>query len=621
MLLRRSSGPHGAAAERDTPPRHTAPLLSRLAAGVLLALVVVSIGGAWATHVVVDDQESRLLAERAAEVHLVISESISEVPASLTAISDAMRTASDSDVAFGRVASIEAAAQPGVVTYALLKAVPAGSFVVVAARGPALHRGEIVGGVRAATMEAATRTATMVATPVVGSGADRVLGFALGAPAAPAGTVLYRQDLLGRLTAPRTADTAPFHEVQIALYATPSVDGAQILLATTHRLPLRGSVAFETVPAGTRRWLLAVRATQPLVGSVAADAPWVVLAAGLVGSLLAAAVVEAEARRRRVTLALFDGEHQLAEKLQRSLLPELPELPGIELAARYVAGVAGQQVGGDWFDVFRVGDDSTGVVIGDVIGHDVAAAAAMSQVRAMLRAYASEGADPAVVLDRLDRLVRDFDVADLVTVFYGVLGPPGADGARLFRYANAGHPPPLLWTAAGGVVSLLSETSMILGVSELGTRSDHDVLVHPSAILLLYTDGLIEVPGTSLDGAIEQLSSQLGASAAGDPLDSLCRGLVDTSKKEPAHDDVAVLAVRILAAPRPVAGGSSTRGAGWAYGHGTNGGDGPDREVGGVVVEGAGWDGPGSNDHCLRSPGPDDAPRQPRRDGGACDRQ
>jgi serine phosphatase RsbU (regulator of sigma subunit) len=108
----------------------------------------------------------------------------------------------------------------------------------------------------------------------------------------------------------------------------------------------------------------------------------------------------------------------MAVGLQGSLLPTLPRLAGISSAARYLAGGPDAQVGGDWYDLFALPDGAIGVAVGDVMGHDVAAAAEMGQLRSVLRSYAYEGSSPSTVLDRLDRLVQAFDMAQLATAVY-----------------------------------------------------------------------------------------------------------------------------------------------------------------------------------------------------------
>ena len=144
---------------------------------------------------------------------------------------------------------------------------------------------------------------------------------------------------------------------------------------------------------------------------------------GLAASALVAATLEQAVRRRDAAVALYRSEHRVAETCSTGCCRRSPTVPGLDIASRYVAASDSQQVGGDWFDVFDLGDGRTAVVIGDVMGHDIEAAAAMAQIRAALRAYALENDEPAPVLERLAHLVDAFDVTGLVTVIYGVLEP------------------------------------------------------------------------------------------------------------------------------------------------------------------------------------------------------
>ena len=152
---------------------------------------------------------------------------------------------------------------------------------------------------------------------------------------------------------------------------------------------------------------------------------------------------------RRAALAvenarLYTREHGVAETLQRSLLPELPEVPGLLLAARYLPSARDVEVGGDWYDVLPLPDGSIGLAIGDVMGHDLSAAAAMGQLRSVLRGYAWEGDAPASVLDRLDRLAQGMAMAELATVLYARVERAGAGRDAVLTVANAGHQPPIL---------------------------------------------------------------------------------------------------------------------------------------------------------------------------------
>jgi serine phosphatase RsbU (regulator of sigma subunit) len=133
--------------------------------------------------------------------------------------------------------------------------------------------------------------------------------------------------------------------------------------------------------------------------------------------------------------------------LQRTLLPVVPEVEGPQIATRYLVGVDGNQVGGDWYDVLPLPDGAVGIAVGDV-GHDLRAAAVMGQVRGVVRSYAWDGDQPGSVLDRCDQLVQGLEMAAMATTVYARLDPPDPDGTRTLHYANAGRPTPLLTSRA-----------------------------------------------------------------------------------------------------------------------------------------------------------------------------
>ena len=515
-------------------------------ASLLALLVMFAITGAatWLVHVAIREQEHRLLKERAAEIALLLNQAISAIPAGLDEQGAALRYSSGSTAAYRQVAERAAATTQGKITFAWLRPAPDNKgYVVLAVVGDGLRQGELVTDARTATFDRAMTTDQIVPTPIIG--ANRRLGFALGPPAAPAGTVLSRESALGpAVSPPRQASTAPFAELEVAIYGGPTADPKNVLTATSANLPLRGEVRNVQLDVGPVRWLTQISPRTPLVGSVAARATWVSLGVGLLGSLLVAAMVETAARRRDAALALYDAEHQVAETLQRSLLPQLPALPGLDVAARYLASGAGQQVGGDWFDVFPVAGGRVGVVVGDVIGHDLAAASAMAQIRASLRAYAIDGAEPVQVITRLDRLVDALGLTQLVTVVYGVLDPAGADGSRKLRYTNAGHLAPLLRRRDGHVETLDGGGSVVLGAPIAADHSQGETVVEDGAVLVMFTDGLVEVPGGSLDDRLRRLSETIAAQP--DPAaESICDRVLAGMSPQTLRDDIALLAVRI----------------------------------------------------------------------------
>jgi serine phosphatase RsbU (regulator of sigma subunit) len=513
-----------------------------------------------ATRAVVSDQDSRLLKERANEISLVLGTSISSDEATLFGLGHIARDGGAG--LFTKEAAEELAGGGSDITFALLRpssGAPAKGFVVVAEAGGGLSVGQRVRGAAAATMSAALERGGMVATPVLGAGSDRQLGFALAGPGAPAGTVVYRQSDLGPIKAPRQAGTAPFHELSVALYDAPKADPAQLVVTTTRQLPLRGRVLYLPFAVGTSHWALEVSSPGPLVGTIAAWSPWVALAVGVIGSVLVASVLEQAVRRRDAALALYWSEHRVAETLQHRLLPSLSAMPGLDVAARYVAASDGQQVGGDWFDVFDLGEGKTGVVIGDVMGHDIEAAAAMAQVRSGLRAYALEGGEPAAVVERLAHLVDAFNVTGLVTVVYGVLGPPDGKGARRFRWANAGHLPPLVRLPDRQVDELQEGSSSIIGAPGEDHRAQGERVLPSGSLLVLYTDGLVERPGTALGDSIEQLRAYLQDHGSGTSADDVCDSILRAKAPDQVRDDIAIVVVRLSA---PASKATPT------YGHG-----------------------------------------------------
>lgn len=226
-----------------------------------------------------------------------------------------------------------------------------------------------------------------------------------------------------------------------------------------------------------------------------------------------------------------------AGALQRSLLPaRLPSRPEIEMAARYAAGEE-TGVGGDWYDVFGLPSDGIGIVMGDVVGRGLDAAVVMGRVRSALRAYALESDDPAVVLQKLDRKVSHFEPGMMTTVLYGVFEPP-YDALHL---SLAGHFPPVIARVGEPAVLLDVASDPPLGVPINVRRRAHVVDLPPGAVMCFYTDGLVERRGSSIDENLERLCE---AVTAGDP-DLVCTAIMSKLVGHtPAHDDVALLALR-----------------------------------------------------------------------------
>ncbi|XRQ09818.1 SpoIIE family protein phosphatase [Actinomadura welshii] len=262
-------------------------------------------------------------------------------------------------------------------------------------------------------------------------------------------------------------------------------------------------------------------------------------------------VVEDVARRTGLVLAnirLYAEQRDTAEAMQRNLLTPLPQPGDLRLEARYVPAAQVSWVGGDWYDAFTLPDGAIGVVIGDIVGHDLQAAARMAQVRNMLRALAWDmgvapgAAPPSSVLARLDGVMAAVSDADLATGVFGRV-EEASGGLWRLRWCNAGHPPPLLITGDGGT-QFLDEHGLLLGAPDLtGTRPDGEHVLPPLSTLLLYTDGLVETHDTDLSERLTSLRRH-GSHLAQLPLPDLCDQLLE--RIEPSgEDDVALLALRI----------------------------------------------------------------------------
>jgi serine phosphatase RsbU (regulator of sigma subunit)/PAS domain-containing protein len=257
---------------------------------------------------------------------------------------------------------------------------------------------------------------------------------------------------------------------------------------------------------------------------------------------------------------LATAQGQVAERLQRSLLSAPVQPDHLELAVRYRPATQGISIGGDWYDAFLQPDGSTVLVIGDVMGHDLEAAAAMAQLKTLVRAIAYDRQDePAGVLRRVDLAVVGLGAETLATALVArVEQDPGdaATGVRRLRWATAGHPMPLLLLPDGTTADLDCPVGPPLGIGWRGPRAGGVVELPAGSTLLLFTDGLFERRASDLDAGRDRLRT-LAAELAGESLDALCDGLLAGLLADGAEDDVAVLAVRAHPedARRPVEAG------------------------------------------------------------------
>jgi serine phosphatase RsbU (regulator of sigma subunit) len=266
---------------------------------------------------------------------------------------------------------------------------------------------------------------------------------------------------------------------------------------------------------------------------------------------------------RRAALALDNARlasanQQVAERLQLSLLSPPVQPDQLELAVRYRPATQGMSIGGDWYDAFLQPDGDTVLVIGDVMGHDIEAAAAMGQVKTLVRGIAFDRLEePAEVMRRVDHALVGLGVPAMATALVCRVEQAPADraqGLRRLRWSSAGHPEPMLLLADGTVEDLSAPIGPPLGIGWLGHRVDGLAALPEGSTLLLFTDGLFERRGVLLDDGRAQVREILRGSADL-PLDALCDRLLAEMLGEGVEDDVAVLAVRA----HPVHAGAASR--------------------------------------------------------------
>lgn len=243
---------------------------------------------------------------------------------------------------------------------------------------------------------------------------------------------------------------------------------------------------------------------------------------------------------------LYDTKHALAHGLQQALLPRgLPLIAGLRVAARYLPATRGMEIGGDFYDLIRLGDTAAAAVIGDVQGHNVAAAALMGQVRTGVHAHATLGTPPDQVLHRTNRLLTDLGPDLFTSCLYAHL-----DFARgRVTLASAGHPPPVLRLPDGGTRPVAVPPGPLLGIDPDAVFPVTEIPLTTGTLLVLYTDGLVESPGADLDDSIAQLAHRL-AGADDRDLDILVDTLLGKAATTGQRtDDIALLVLQ--RAPRP----------------------------------------------------------------------
>jgi serine phosphatase RsbU (regulator of sigma subunit) len=385
-------------------------------------------------------------------------------------------------------------------------------------------------GAMLALFTQASRSSSFVVTDLTPQ--TRVLGFAYAQPTAAGTDIVYAEAPLTTSRRLKIKTGSPLDDLNYV--------GAT-LIATTGPLQLAGPTSTATTPFGSNSVLtLVTSARVPLAGSLAAWLAWFVLLVGLVFTVLIASMSEHLVRRRQRAEALavenrrlFQAQRSTAETLQRALLPHrMPEPPQLQVAARYVPGADGLEVGGDWYNVTDYEDGRLFFAVGDVSGRGMQAASLMAELRFSIKAFAAEDPQPSVVLNRLGRLIDIGDTDHFATVLCGLFDT--ASGT--VTLANAGHPDPVLVTE-GRAALVPTRVGPPIG---LGHRRYEPVDVTVETILA-YTDGLIERRNEDITDGFERLRA---ASERAGQLDELLDDILLALVPDGSSDDVVVLGIR-----------------------------------------------------------------------------
>ena len=236
---------------------------------------------------------------------------------------------------------------------------------------------------------------------------------------------------------------------------------------------------------------------------------------------------------------LYSEQRTIAQTLQHALLPErLPQIDGVETSARYEAGVEGVDIGGDWYDLIALDDHRMLLVVGDVSGRGVRAAATMASLRYAIHAYAAQDDPPAMILTKLSKLVNVGATGQLATILCALLDVE----AHELTVTSAGHLPPLLISNGTGTF-IQSAVGVPIGVNAGSTYTSTAVSTPPAATLLAFTDGLVERRGESIDTGLARL--QHAATADQCELDDLLSKLLD-ELRDGGDDDTAIAGLRWL---------------------------------------------------------------------------
>ncbi|MGD0394263.1 MAG: PP2C family protein-serine/threonine phosphatase [Acidimicrobiales bacterium] len=509
---------------------------------VLIVGFAITAALAWVTATVNDRNENRLLQVQVNEAGTVVSGVLPTLETPLAS------GAAIAEATGGRTAPFTQFIRPyvgpaGTFAYVALCGMQGGAPAVLASLGTPSAETATAGAAQCDFVSEPHASSTLSVGKMLDAGTR--VGLSYAATGSVPGLGVYAEYLLPPHHHIEFPQSSEFPNLNFALYLGREVQERNLLEATTGQLPITGKLATTTIPFANTELTLVGTPTQPLGGSLARRVTPVVILVGALLAIGAAVMTQRLVRRRRSAEALAEenellyGEQQnLALSLQHALLPGLvPEITGIEIATRYVAGIDVMEIGGDWFDAISCPDGGFIFVVGDVSGRGIQAAVVMASLRFAIRAYAAQGDAPSQILTKLCSLLDIGREGHFATVLCGHVD----QDRRKLALSSAGHLPPLLVSKGQGTF-----VDLVIG-PPIGTVLDASypstsIHVPDGCTLLAYTDGLVERRGELLDTGLEHLRQSVVRSDR--PLDRLLSDVVEELTSKGSDDDIAILGLR-----------------------------------------------------------------------------
>jgi serine phosphatase RsbU (regulator of sigma subunit)/anti-sigma regulatory factor (Ser/Thr protein kinase) len=530
------SGSRKVAARAGTDRRawfRTAP--RRLSVVVTAVVLLITLALAWLASAVNASNTERLLAQQVAQASTLLSTQVAVIQ---TQMADAGQVAEQTDGRPNPFTNFATATVGGSGMSLSLWRITEDRVERLVLHGPepllpADRQTSFLGGMQP--------TGQLAVAGILGSAEPR-LAYALMPADDTQGLVVYAEVPLHREVSVEAGEA--FGGLDLAAYLGRTPDADQ-LIQTTAPLPIGGDTATTRVPFGNSEITIVAASRSGLTGPLSAALPWIVLGVGGVLAVGGGAIVETLSRRRAVAERLAADNEQLyrqqrgiAGTLQHALLPEVPTVEGLQVAARYVAGVDELEVGGDWYDVIPGPSGRCVFIVGDVSGQGLPAATTMAALRFAVRAYVAQGDDIAAVLTKLRGLLDVGVDHQFATVLLGELDPV----AGLVRVVSAGHFGPLL-IGDGRAEFVDCPIAPPIGVAASVPPSVTEVRVSGPATLLAFTDGAVERRGEVIDTGLDRLLATAVAADA-QPLATVLDDLMRIPTVNGGRDDTVILGLR-----------------------------------------------------------------------------